>query len=141
MTLYVVDATVVAEYILTGPNTHNARAFFLGALTGDVFTVPELCLNECTNVIWKAVQFRGMPQAQANQALQNLKKLPLKRAPTKAILDVALEIGLKHHLAVYDALYIALALRSKNPFVTLDAKQERAAHAEGVLVTPMSRFT
>jgi predicted nucleic acid-binding protein len=140
MTLYIVDATVVAEFVISGPYTHNTRAFFRGALTGTVFTVPELCLNECTNVIWKAVRFRGMPQGQATQALQNLKKLPLKRAPTKAVLDAALDIALKHQLAVYDSLYIALALRSRNPFVTLDGKQERAARAEGVFVVPISQF-
>ncbi|HRE49284.1 MAG TPA: type II toxin-antitoxin system VapC family toxin [Aggregatilineales bacterium] len=138
--LYIVDASVVAEFLITGPHTPNAQAFFKGALNGDLFTVPELALSECTNVIWQAVRFRGMPSAQALQALRDLKALPLKRAPTKAVLGTALAIGLKHNLAIYDSLYIALALRSKNAFVTLDAKQIRAATAEGVTVIPITNF-
>jgi predicted nucleic acid-binding protein len=65
MTSYVVDASVVAEFIIGGTYTSNARALFLGALEGDQFSVPDLCLAECTNVIWKMVLFHGMPSDQA----------------------------------------------------------------------------
>jgi len=140
MTLYLVDASVVAEFLVGGTYTAHAQAFFKGAFTGDGFTIPELCLSECANVIWKAVQHRGMPAAQALQALRDLKALPLKRAPTKAVLGMALGIGLKHNLAIYDSLYIALALRSKQVFVTLDVKQRTAAAAEGVTVKPITDF-
>jgi len=77
MTLYLVDASVVAEFLVGGTYTAHAQAFFKGAFTGDGFTIPELCLSECANVIWKAVQHRGMPAAQALQALRDLKALPL----------------------------------------------------------------
>lgn len=138
--LYIVDATVVAEFLLTGPYTPNAIAFFKRTFDGDLFTVPELCLNECTNVIWKAVRFRGMPLDQAQQALRDLKALPLKRTATKAVLGQALSIGLKYELAIYDSIYIALALRSSHPMVTLDQKQSKAAIAEGVTVKPITDF-
>jgi predicted nucleic acid-binding protein len=140
MAIYIVDASVVAEFLITGPYTPNAQAFFKGVLVGDQFTVPELCLNECTNVIWKAVRFRGMPPHQAIQTLQDLRALPLKRAATKAVLGTALAIGLKHDLAIYDSLYIALALKSSNAFVTIDGKQANAATAEGVVVKPITDF-
>lgn len=52
-----------------------------------------------------------------------------------------LALGLKHNLARYDSLYIALALRSKQVFVTLDMKQATAAAAEGVSVKPITDFT
>jgi predicted nucleic acid-binding protein len=140
VTLYVVDASVVAEFLSTGPYTPNAQAFFKRALLGDVFSAPELCLNECTNVIWKAVRFRGMPPQQALQAVRDLKALPLKRAATKSILGTALAIGLKHNLAVYDSLYIALALRTSSVLVTIDTKQEMAAVAEAVTTAPITTF-
>lgn len=138
--LYVVDASVVVEFLIMGTYTANARSFFKGAFSNDIFTVPELCLNESTNVIWQAVRFRGMNHIQALQSLRDLKALPLKRAPTKGVLSAALEIGLKHNLAIYDALYIALAIRSKNSFVTVDSKQSRAAIAEGVSTIPITHF-
>jgi predicted nucleic acid-binding protein len=138
--LYLVDASIIAEFLITGLHTPNAQAFFKRALTGDLFTIPELALNECTNVIWQAVRFRGMPPALALQALRDLQALPLKRATTKAVLETALAIGLKHNLAIYDSLYIALAQRSRNAFVTLDRKQSVAAIAEGVTVIPVTNF-
>lgn len=140
MTSYIVDASVVAELIIASQYTANAQALFKGALSGDLFSVPELCLNECTNVIWKMVRNRGMPPQLALIALRDLKALPLKRAATKSVLGAALAIGLKHDLAVYDSLYIALALRTGNAFVTIDSKQEQAAMTEGVKVIPVTNF-
>jgi predicted nucleic acid-binding protein len=137
---FVIDASVVEEFLIAGPNTQNAIALFRGDLHGDVFLIPELCLNESTNVIWKAVRFRGMPTHQAEQTLTQLRSLPLKRTATKAVLAPALTIGLKHELAIYDSIYIALALRSNNPLVTLDQKQSRVAIAEGVAVKPIMDF-
>jgi len=67
--LYIVDASVVAEFLITGTYTQNTEAFFKGVLTGDSFTVPELCLSECTNVIWQAVRFRGMPPCPSDPSL------------------------------------------------------------------------
>lgn len=140
MTNYIVDASVVAEFIVGGIYTSNARSLFRGALGGDLFSAPELCLAECTNVIWRLVRFQGMPPDQAITALRNLRALPLKRMATKSVLSAALGIGLKHDLAIYDSLYIALALRSKSTFVTIDKKQTRAAISEGVTVKPITDF-
>ena len=140
MTSYIVDASVVAEFIVGGSYTPNARALFKGAFAGDLFSVPELCLAECANVIWKMVRFRGMRPDQAITALRNLKALPLKRAATKSVLGTALAIGLKHDLSIYDSLYIALALRTGNVFVSIDSKQCHAATAEGVTLKPIKDF-
>lgn len=138
---YLVDASVVVELVIAGPYSANAYAFFRGAFKGDRFTVPELCLSEATNVIWQAVRLRGMPAAQASQALRDLKALPLRRAPSKAVLSTALALGLRHNLAIYDSLYLALAKRSQANFVTLDQKQAKAALAEGIKLIPLSQFT
>jgi len=41
---------------------------------------------------------------------------------------------------VYDSLYIALALRGKFTLATLDARQARAASAEGVILKLLFDF-
>lgn len=53
MAVYIVDASVVIEYLVTGVYTPNARALFNQAAANDRFIVPEFCLLECTNVLWK----------------------------------------------------------------------------------------
>jgi predicted nucleic acid-binding protein len=132
MTTYIVDASVVIERLILGSYTGYARVLFQRALGGDQFVVPEFCLLECTNVVWKHVRFQGMPPGQAKLIIKDLSALPLKRIPIKAVLNTALEIGLTYQLAIYDSAYVALALRSHYPLITIDQPQSRAAIAEGV---------
>ncbi len=140
MAIYIVDASVVIEYIVTGAFTPNARALFTQATSNDRFIVPEFCLLECTNVLWKRIRFDGMPVAQAQTLLRHLKKLPLTRVPAKAALSTALAIGVTHQLAIYDSAYVALASRSNYPLISIDQPQIRAATAEGVTLIPVTTF-
>ena len=55
--------------------------------------------------------------------------LPLQMQPVYNLLPQALQIGLAHQLAVYDSLYIALALSLNCPLVTVDDLQLQAAIA------------
>ncbi|MDX2139322.1 MAG: type II toxin-antitoxin system VapC family toxin [Chloroflexota bacterium] len=141
MAIYIVDASIVAERLIRGHYTENARAMFnrMGLL--DELIVPEFCLIECTNVIWKHVRYQGMQRSQADLTLRDLRALPLKQAGVKSILSNALDIGLRHQLAVYDSLYVALAIRLQVPFISIDGPQQRAATAEGVILKPITDFT
>ncbi|MFN8373040.1 MAG: type II toxin-antitoxin system VapC family toxin [Anaerolineae bacterium] len=141
MSTYLVDASVVVERIIRGQFTPNAQVLFSQLASGDVLVVPEFCLLECTNVIWKQVRFQGMSQQQAERTLRDLRALPLKRVPTKSVLNSALQIGLRHQLAIYDAVYVALAKRSNYPLITVDQPQTRAATAEGLTLKPITDFT
>ncbi|MBZ0275661.1 MAG: type II toxin-antitoxin system VapC family toxin [Anaerolineae bacterium] len=140
MAIYIVDASVVIEYLVTGDYTPNARTLFNQATPNDRFIVPEFCLLECANVLWKQVRFNEMPVVQAEALLRHLKKLPLTRVPAKAALNSALTIGLTHQLAIYDSAYIALAKRSGYPMISIDQPQIRAATAEGVTLIPITSF-
>jgi predicted nucleic acid-binding protein len=140
MASYVVDATIVIARLIRGPHTPNAQALFRQLVVGDKLIIPEFCLLECTNVLWKTVRFQGMPKDQAKLLLRDLRGLPLRRTPVKQLLDAALEIGLTHSLAIYDSAYIALARRSGYPLITLDQPQSRAAIAEGITLKLITDF-
>ncbi len=137
MAHYIVDASVVIEYLIQGTYTPNATAFFNQMSTVDHLTVPEFCLLECTNVIWKQVRFHGMPRTEAENLLKALRLLKLRRAPMKQLLDHTLEIALNNQLAVYDSSYIALQLSA----ISIDQSQSRAAIVEGVALKPVTDFT
>jgi len=81
-----------------------------------------------------------MPPGVAQTLLKDLRALPLERVPIKAILNKALEIGLKHQLAIYDSAYIALAKRSNHPLISNDQPQIHAANAENVILKPITDF-
>jgi predicted nucleic acid-binding protein len=102
--------------------------------------VPEFCLVECTNVLWKRVRFENMPQASAEQLARDLHTLPLTLVSVKSLYERALQIGLAHKLAIYDSVYIALAERRRYPLITGDVRQEAAARAVGVTIKPITDF-
>jgi predicted nucleic acid-binding protein len=116
------------------------QAFFNQITSADRLTVPEFCLLECTNVIWKQVRFSGMSRGDAEELLRVLRTLKLRRAPMKRLLDRALDIALNNTLAVYDSGYVALALHYGYPLISIDQPQIRAATAEGVTLIPVTSF-
>jgi predicted nucleic acid-binding protein len=137
---YVIDASIVIEYLITGAYTANAQAFFNQVTAADRLVVPEFCLLECANVVWKQVRFSGMSRSDAQDLVRVLRILKLRRAPVKQLLDRALEIALDHTLDVYDSGYIALALHYGYPLITLDQRQSQAAAAEGAVLKPITDF-
>lgn len=137
---YVVDASVVIQRLIRDTYTVHARALFDGLDDLTQIHIPEFCLLECTNVLWKEVRFRGMPQSIAELLIGDLKALPLNIVEVTTVLERAFEIGLQHQLAVYDSAYIALAERLSYPFITVDQRQERAASAVGVSLKPITDF-
>ncbi len=140
MASYIVDASVVIQRLILQPFTPNVQVLFNSLKSTDRLIVPEFCLIECTNVVWKQVRFFGMPQSQAEQLVKDLRSLPLKRAPVKKLLDDAFRIGVKHQLAVYDSIYVMLAKQLGFALITVDQPQERAALAESVSLKAITDF-
>jgi len=138
--VYVVDTTIVVQALITDAFTANVDVLFAHYKDDAALWVPEFCRLECVNVLWKQVRFRGMPQAQAERAIEVLFALPLKIAPVESLYTRALQIGLANQLAVYDSVYIALAERLACPLITVDAPQIRAATAEAVTIKPITDF-
>ena len=137
---YIVDASVVIQRLIRDIHTTHVRALFDGLDDLTQIHVPEFCLLECTNVLWKEVRFRGMPSTVAKSLIGDLKALSLNVVDVAVVLERALEIGLQHQLAVYDSAYIALAERLSYPFITVDNRQEQAAHALGVILKSITDF-
>jgi len=141
MDVFVVDATVVVAHLISDTFTPNARALFRELTKTVLLHIPEFCLLECTNVLWKRVRFNNLPQAYAERLLVGLIALPMIVNQVNALLQRALQIGLQHQLAVYDSLYIALAESLGCPLITVDSSQETAARAVGVALKPVTDFT
>ena len=140
MSDYIVDASVVIQRLIRDTYTEQTRALFSQLTEADNLIVPEFCLLECTNVLWKQVRFQGMAQSQAELLVNDLAALPLVIMRGRDLLQHGLQIGLRHQLAVYDSVYIALALKLNYPLITVDERQERAAAAEGVTIKALTDF-
>lgn len=140
MSDYIVDASVVIQRLIRDSYTEQTRVLFSQLTEADNLIVPEFCLLECTNVLWKQVRFQGMPQSQAESLVSDLGALPLVITQGRDLLHHGLQIGLRHQLAVYDSVYIALALKLNHPLITVDERQEIAAAAEGVTIKALTDF-
>ncbi len=141
MAAYVVDASVVIQYAIVQEQTPEARSLVARMYEVDKLHIPEFCLLECTNVVWKQVRFYGLPPTNAEEIIQELLRLPFQVESVSHLLSNALQIGLAHQLAVYDSLYIALAEHLSLPLVTVDDRQSVAATEIGVVVKPISDFS
>lgn len=129
---YVVDASVLVEYLVSGPQARSARDFLHQVAGDDVLIVPEFCLTECTNAIWKQYRFNEMSTDKAFQLFDVLQGMDLHTVPAEDFLGESLTVGMKHRLVIYDSCYIALAAQTGYPLVSLDRRQLRAASAEGL---------
>ena len=138
---YVVDTTIVMSYLTVNNYTSNASAFFNQVKAADQLFVPEFCLAECTNVLWKEARFGNLPVTTARTTLADLYKMPLIGVLIKPLLSQALDIGLRRQLSIYDSLFIVLAHKYQCPLLTVDQKQTDAALAEQIRIIPITNFS
>ncbi len=141
MTEYVVDASVAIQHFITDTYTANADALFVQLGNSVELYVPEFCIVECTNVLWKEVRLRGMPHTTAEKMVNDLTTLPLTILSVSDLLKRALQIGLSYQLVIYDSVYIAVAESLGYPLITADAKQATVAKTIGVTLKPITDFT
>ncbi len=139
---YVLDPSILIQAYIADTDSARVQRLLAGLENDDPdeFHVPDFCLLECANILWKRVRFHGMPIPQAKQAIQDLRDLPLLRHASAEFLPRAFEIGLTHQIAIYDSVYIALAQWLRMGIITADAKQFAAAGATGVALKSIADF-
>ncbi len=138
---YVVDTSVVVQNLITDTHTPAVESLFAQASENAVeLWVPEFCLLECANVLWKAARFRGLPAEQAAQLLVDLVAFPFNVTPVGDLLPRALALGLAHGLSIYDSIYIAMAERLTCPLITVDGRQSQAAAEGKALLKAIAEF-
>jgi len=128
----IVDSSVLAKYVLR-ENDWDAVERHL-AVSKSVTC--DLALKEVANTIWKhMVIFKSYSKKVALEKFVVLNKL------ARNVLDIedegtyfreAFEIALKTGLTVYDAIFIAQALKHRASLLTSDEKQADVARTLGI---------
>lgn len=116
----VVDASVAVQWYVPEP-TSEAAARILAS--GSQLIAPALLAAEFGNALWKKVQ-RGVlgPEEAVEIARAFVSTEPVSLVSTADLLIGALDIALRYERAVYDALYLALAVSESATFVTADVR-------------------
>ena len=120
MTAYVVDASLVVEYLL------RTRLGFTIAntLEGAQLMAPELLDVEVFSVLRRAVLTKQLRENRAQDALEDLLVWPIERIPHCSLLPEAWRY--RHQVSAYDAMYVATASVHHIPLLTADGPLSRA---------------
>jgi predicted nucleic acid-binding protein len=128
--LLVVAASVAAKWFLPAAGetlTDEALGLLRRYAGGEVrFVVPDLFWAEFANILWKAVRQGRVTRTTAELAIGAMNGRNLPTVPSLELLEEAFIIATTFRRSVYDALYVALAVRLRAELVTAD---ERLAHA------------
>jgi predicted nucleic acid-binding protein len=123
----VIDSSVAIKWFVVEPLSMEAHRI-LDAYQKDALTLlaPDLIYAEVGNIVWKKHRFQGLAIEDAQQIVDEFRKL--KFVPTSAadLLDEAYRLAVAHRRTVYDALYIALSVRERCSYVTADEKTVNA---------------
>ena len=127
--MLIIDSSALVKYIAKEEGWKNVEKILLEG----VFTL-ELALKEAANALWKrVVKFHDLSKSDAASILKKLENI-VKIAPQNDLLCSALEIAIEDGITVYDALYIAAAIKFKATLVTADRKQAEIAEKRNVKV-------
>lgn len=140
---FVIDTSALIQAFVNDEHMPNALELMRQAYAEDStirLHVIDFTLSECLNIIWKRVRFHGLPIDEAIAVAEALYESPLTVHSQLGIFRETLRIGVDHQQAVYDSMYLALALDLGLPLITDDRRQAAAATQLGVTLKPITDF-
>ncbi len=123
----IVDSSVFVKYLTREEGWEEVEAHL-----GRPVTV-ELALKETANALRTKTLDGDMRPEDAIQMIGKVASM-VRLVDQGSILPHAYQIAVDHRITVYDALFIAAALRSGDELLTCDAGQARVARAMNVKV-------
>lgn len=126
--MLVVDASVALKFVTQEPGNDAASALLAAP---DPLIAPDWLLVECASGLAKKVLTSGLSQPQAEESFAALPKFFSRLHSAVELVESSLDLSLRLRHAVYDCLYLALALREDATLITADAKFEKAARRGG----------
>jgi predicted nucleic acid-binding protein len=116
----VLDASVVVKWFHDEPGTATALRLQEAINAGELSAaIPDLLLYEVANALVRGIQ---RPSPEISKALRVLSEMSWELAtPSPTLLEDAIALTANRPtLTVYDAVYVALALRREAELVTAD---------------------
>ena len=124
MKIVVVDTSALIRlYVPDGPIPDSLESHISSALSAETtLIIPELALAEFSQVLWKKEQAGYLSASEVDEIITAFLELPLEVFGHIDILSDALSLARHYSLSVYDALFLALAIKSKAELITADKK-------------------
>lgn len=133
MTTLVLDASVAIKWAmplarepLTDESLHLFRRYRDGEFD---FAVPDMFWAEIGNVLWKGARSGRWNRSDAETTAEDFRARDFVTVSSFVLLPDALRIAFTYDRAVYDCLYVALAVQLKSALITADEQLANALAA------------
>jgi predicted nucleic acid-binding protein len=113
------DASVVAAAFFREPHAQAAARILASERK---LHAPDLLYAEVGNVIWKRRRRGELSDDEALDLIHDLVKLPLIVTAAQELVSDALQLALNLNRTVYDCIYVALAVRTGAPLISVDQR-------------------
>jgi predicted nucleic acid-binding protein len=122
-----VDSSVVVKWALqeTGRD-HSLALLEAWELRRIRLVAPRVLREEVASALFKRCRRKQLAQAQAERAFRFIEQRMPLLVHDASLVREALALSLRHHLSLWDCLYLALAIRYRSDLVTADQRLHRA---------------
>ena len=120
--MIVVDASTVVEYLVGGRSFERLRERI--DEPGQHLHAPHLLDIEVLHALRRLTLQRSLEAERADDAVRDFAELRVMRYPASTFLSRVWQ--LRHNVAAFDAVYVALAEALDAPLITTDARLARA---------------
>lgn len=129
----VVDASMTIAWLFRDERAARPQRV-LRRVAAEGAVVPSLWRLEVANVLRNAVRRRRCDEGYAARCLERLERLGIAIDPEtdRHAWGATRQLSLRHDLTLYDAAYLELAIRRRQPLASVDAALLRAATAIGL---------
>ncbi len=129
--MIVVDASAVSAFLLKEPGWKKLSTYLTNSVSIDHL------VKEVSNAIWKAYIRKNISWDEALKLfkiLESMIGINIVLEPENKYIEKAFKIALDHNITVYDALYLALAIKKNLPLLTFNEKQLKTAQELGIKI-------
>lgn len=130
----VLDASVVLKLLVQEPGTAEAVALLD---RNETRIAPDWLAMEIAGALWNKVKYSKLLEVHAENSLEEFPRFLHRLYPSRPLLLQAFRLSIRLHHAVYDCIYLALAVEEKATLITADkeffgvtCKSDLAAHVE-----------
>lgn len=134
----IADISVVLAWLFKEEQTTKALDV-LRRVEKEGLLVPPLWWSELENGILMGERRGRKTPAETSAFLNLVRALPIRTddTPRHRVSDDILDIGRRHNLTSYDAIYLELAVREGAPLATFDEAMRKCARGIGVKISPV----